>query len=146
MTRRRTSYGAPDVVHVKRTSDPDWYEVRSPYDRECLDDLRRTCPPSFRQWDRDRKVWRIHRFYLYDVLGTFADYDYIIRDDSGLGEEPDYAALYVTPDAPDAVVHAAYRALAKILHPDVGGDAQAFVRVQAAYDAICAQRAQSREE
>lgn len=48
------------------------------------------------------------------------------------------AALHVLPSAPFTVVQAAYRALAKLLHPDLGGAAShhAMVEINRAYEAL----------
>jgi hypothetical protein len=47
-----------------------------------------------------------------------------------------YAALWLRPGAPTHVVKAAYRALAAVHHPDVGGDEAAMRRLNAAYAAL----------
>lgn len=47
--------------------------------------------------------------------------------------------LCVTSAAPVEVVRAAYRALTKLHHPDVGGDAEEFKRVQAAWEMLRAE-------
>jgi len=49
-----------------------------------------------------------------------------------------YATLGVAPDAASAAITAAYRRKARILHPDVpgSGDADAFMRLKAAYDVV----------
>lgn len=47
-----------------------------------------------------------------------------------------YEALWLMPDAPRAVVTAAYRALAKEHHPDHGGKTEDMVRISSAYKAI----------
>jgi hypothetical protein len=54
-------------------------------------------------------------------------------DPSGL-----YARLDVDPAAPHDAIAAAYRRLARVLHPDVPrtGDAEAFMRLKAAYDVL----------
>lgn len=44
--------------------------------------------------------------------------------------------LCVTDDAPFEVVQAAYRALVKLHHPDVGGDEEKFKDIQRAWEAI----------
>ena len=67
-----------------------------------------------------------------------ADVDDPAADDTsstGAGPEP-FAVLFVREDAPAEVVTAAYRALAKMHHPDAGGDAAKFRAVRTAYDAI----------
>jgi hypothetical protein len=45
-----------------------------------------------------------------------------------------WTVLGVSPQASDDEVRAAYRALARQTHPDAGGEQDAFVRVQAAYE------------
>ena len=45
----------------------------------------------------------------------------------------DHATLYVTPDAPKEVIQAAYRALAKKFHPDLGGDTAIMEKINVAY-------------
>ena len=50
-----------------------------------------------------------------------------------------YAVLYLRPGAPAPVVKAAYRALAQVHHPDIGGDARVMARINAAYAAIQSQ-------
>ena len=50
---------------------------------------------------------------------------------------PDYySILSVRPDASPEEIRAAYRRLAKRLHPDVGGESVTFHAVQEAYDAL----------
>lgn len=52
--------------------------------------------------------------------------------------EPDaYRVLNIRPDAHDDVLHAAYRALARLLHPDsAGGDAARMVTLNRAYEQV----------
>jgi DnaJ-domain-containing protein 1 len=68
-----------------------------------------------------------------------------VADDGALGvfgdaqvENP-YATLYVTEDAPLEVIKAAYKALVAVHHPDVGGDKDAFQKVDSAYRKILQQ-------
>lgn len=44
-----------------------------------------------------------------------------------------YAILGLEPGASSAAIRAAYRTRAKSLHPDVGGDAEAFLELRVAY-------------
>ena len=50
-------------------------------------------------------------------------------------EDP-YAVLGVTPADPPEMIDAVFRAKARILHPDKGGNAAAFSRLKLAYDLI----------
>jgi DnaJ-domain-containing protein 1 len=51
----------------------------------------------------------------------------------GSGREEWWTVLGVAPDADQAAIRNAYRALARVHHPDVGGDPAEFKRLQAAY-------------
>jgi len=55
-------------------------------------------------------------------------------------EDSPYRVLRVNPDAPDFLVKAAYRSHVKRAHPDVGGDAEEFKRIQKAYEQIALER------
>jgi len=44
-----------------------------------------------------------------------------------------FKILYLREDAPPQVIKAAYKALAAIHHPDVGGDSQKFIEIDEAY-------------
>jgi hypothetical protein len=49
------------------------------------------------------------------------------------------ATLYVTADAPSEVVQGAYRALAKLHHPDLGGDGTTMRLINHAYEVLTAE-------
>ena len=51
-------------------------------------------------------------------------------------EDDPYAVLGVTASIPQEVLNAVYRTWAKTGHPDVGGDEEAFKRINIAYDKI----------
>lgn len=51
-----------------------------------------------------------------------------------------FATLYVNDTAPDCVIQAAHKALARMHHPDVGGDRDAMAAVNAAFEEIKKQR------
>ena len=49
---------------------------------------------------------------------------------------PAYEALWLKPGAPLPVVKAAYRSLAARTHPDSGGDPNAMLRINSAYETL----------
>lgn len=53
-----------------------------------------------------------------------------------LGGKTPHATLYVMYDAPIEVIQAAYRALAKLHHPDFGGDPTRMMEINRAYAAL----------
>jgi DnaJ-class molecular chaperone len=50
--------------------------------------------------------------------------------------DQEYAILHLLPSAPPELVAAAFRCLAKLHHPDVGGDAAAMRRLTDAHAAL----------
>lgn len=59
------------------------------------------------------------------------------------GPRTPYAILHLAPDAPTSVVNAAFRALSRELHPDVGGDTAAMAALAAARDVLLDPRRRS---
>lgn len=51
-------------------------------------------------------------------------------------QEQAYRALHLLPTAPPQVIRAVYKALALLLHPDHGGDEEAFKHLQKAYEVL----------
>jgi DnaJ domain len=47
-----------------------------------------------------------------------------------------HATLFVTSDAPAEVIRAAYKALAMLYHPDLGGDPERMVDLNRAYETL----------
>lgn len=47
-----------------------------------------------------------------------------------------HSSLFLTPDAPDFMIEAAYKALVKVHHPDLGGDTVTFKKIQKAYEEL----------
>lgn len=57
-------------------------------------------------------------------------------DDAIVAREPPHEVLDVAPDAPDGVVKAAFRELAKHKHADQGGSTEEMIRLQEAKEAM----------
>lgn len=62
--------------------------------------------------------------------------DVKVIPNTSLTTDDPYAILHLQPTAPECVVQAAWKALARQLHPDTGGDPDAFVRAKQAYERI----------
>ena len=119
----------------------------------------RVKPTVYRHYDHQRGSWLVHWRYLPQVvqaarsLGMTVDWGALpstwqmhiagaqIAEDVPavvvLAPDNPRTVLFVTDDAPFVVVRAAYKALVKLYHPDIGGgDAAMMVRVNAAYAAV----------
>jgi len=108
-------------------------------------------------WHTPIRVITRHFYVQISDMSGIAEYDsprgysdwadvwYRMRNaavaDSSINDESsgptDRSRLFVTADAPTEVIVAAFRALAKIHHPDVGGNPDAFKLLQEAYDNVC---------
>jgi hypothetical protein len=51
-----------------------------------------------------------------------------------------HATLFVAPDAPIEVIRAAYKALAMLYHPDLGGDLERMVALNRAYEELVSEK------
>lgn len=106
----------------------------------------RSCGKSISfAWDDDRSKWRpIESSSLapedvdFDGGVYFERWHRIHRCEVRVnkGAAAAYAALHLLPTAPPQVVHAAYRALSLIHHPDAGGDVERMKAINNARDEI----------
>ena len=118
-----------------------------PYDADLIEALKTEVPARHRSYDPTTRGWAVTdprlaeqalalvAWFFPDVAvldGPHAPRDPrpIRRDDAAFGE------LHLAPSAPPEVLDAAYRALARLHHPDLGGSNAAMQRLNAAYDAL----------
>lgn len=119
-------------------------------------------PLSYRKWDSKKQHWVVHvqklpfiasvakRWFQHvDYRSLPEDIQMLIASHKGAGTaEPPrsfleaaqtpptlraLASLFVAPGAPWEVVEGAYRALAKVNHPDRGGSAEEMQKINNAY-------------
>jgi len=104
--------------------------LKTPFVAGFIADLKDIVPAKYRVWDQTNKVWLIDRYYTDEVRELidyyFPDAETIDLARAALAtrtpETPHWArTLYVQPNAPREVIDAAYRALSKKYHPDLGG-------------------------
>lgn len=132
------------------------YKVMDPT-REVIDYMRRFVPSTHKFCDQNG-AWHIDLKYVIALgqiqlanggnlsLAELPDYEtvqlteYVQRlskkkSKTTLSDDA-YSLLYLLPAAPRLIVDAVWKALAKIHHPDCGGDTETFQKYQAAYDKI----------
>lgn len=117
----------------------------TPYNADFVDDLKRSIHARFRKWDAENGVWRIHIAHRdaavdcmlrhYDDVAQVPAAELLMLGDAD-DDQGDYAALHLLPSAPPELVKAAHRCLAKLAHPDKGGDVVTMQRINAAADRI----------
>lgn len=124
-------------------------EIKTPYDARLVERIKAEIPATHRRWAPERKTWfvqapydtvaiRILRYHFPDAhvdqkpgLNTGGN-----ATSTGCACDADHRALYVCQGAPVEVIRAAYRALAKVNHPDAGGDHTSMQRINEAYARI----------
>lgn len=131
------------LVHRYANGDLD---IRTPYDAAFVQALKDGVSYSFREWDGARKVWSVEAPYAEVALGIVRRFfaNVKITDErqadagnasAGKGSDP-FKELHLLPSAPVPLIHAAYKTLARLHHPDAGGDVGAMQRINAAYDRL----------
>lgn len=116
------------------------------FDRWVVDQLKLKIPASERHYFPPEKTWAIRAPWVptaIGILGTaFADEIEIIAPraapatPSTIATDPVYAELCLLPTAPNALVRVAYRELAKLHHPDRGGDTAAMQKINRAFETL----------
>ncbi len=115
-----------------------------------ISELKEIIPVAFRNYEPMNKTWIITDWDCYyewiDELRSV--YTVEIEDDN---EQPSqkpppqsiaspFQTLYLLPNAPPEVVKAAYKALAKIHHPDARGNSEKMIEINRAFEVITQNR------
>ena len=118
-----------------------------PYNAPLINALKAGVPFKYRTYDGASKSWTIEPPYadlaIEILLEQYPDTAVPRRPGTqATAQAPivghdHFAALHLLPTAPLSLIHAAYRCLAKLSHPDVGGgDAATMRRLSEAHDAL----------
>jgi len=137
----------------------DVVDLIGPYLPDLVDALKREIPWRARRWDADLKCWTVDVgwagvarslavLYAGAVVGAVTQEEAERRARAAASRAPaavdaDADALGVAPSAPVEVIQAAYRALARLHHPDLVGEASTarMQAINAAYERLMARRA-----
>lgn len=82
-------------------------------------------------WLLDRATWIENRGWESDRFGNKRR-----EEPARAGSSGAYAVLHLGSDAPPELVKAAYRTLARIHHPDAGGDPERMKAINNAYEEL----------
>jgi hypothetical protein len=119
--------------------------IDTPYKAEFVSDLKAQIPARGRKWDPATKLWIIEPNY-HSLALRLAKHHYnkvILKDTHGYHSdetpEPkkprdaDWAAAMFAA-VPEQLHQPLYRAISKVLHPDIGGDPENMKTLTRAYD------------
>jgi hypothetical protein len=146
------------MIVIERLNDHE-VTLTFPFSAEFVADLKSAVRFPLRRWIPEDRVWaiRIAAFSrVHELLEThFPGMEMKVAQDAAdmireqyestierpmLKSYPNswgpYRELYLNDDAPECVVSAAYKALARVYHPDLGGDGETMSRINQAYEEI----------
>jgi hypothetical protein len=119
------------------------------YDQGFVEALKASVPHPHRRWHPDTKLWWVSDIYFSTVLRLgHRWFDEVQDRTQGPESKPTtpsaltnpHSVLYLLPNAPEPVIRAAYKALAKMNHPDIGGDPERMKLINWAYEQLEAGR------
>jgi hypothetical protein len=117
-----------------------WHKTRMDPLRE---DIKSRIPRAARKWNPKEKCWDIDPSYdelLLRILEKHCDEVTVLGAESeaapaSFPDGADPGALLVSL-CPDKALPKVWRAIAAALHPDAGGDAEAFKKASSAWEAL----------
>jgi len=142
--------GANAVIYELGASDLPWrYALRlvsvdAATFTVFIERLKLNIPGRLRKWDPDAKRWLFRDVDTIEhVMLLLRQYGLTYEHDAGEGGhavaltvQDAYAALWLREGAPAELVAAAYRTLAKLYHPDAGGETAHMQRINAAAELL----------
>lgn len=136
------------------TPDPivrGWVNVEFPYIADYVQAIKDTVPSHQRSWDPKRKIWSIHSAYQDTLSSAFSWVETIQNSYTKTSQQR--RTTQAPPTAPTGTVDVlrelfrvlpehlrqpAHRALVKVAHPDVGGDHEFAVALNAVWQEVAA--------
>ena len=123
--------------------------LSTPYNARFVETLKVSVPGSWREWVPENKTWIVWGGYADEAVSIFLECfpsgQVVFNETSQQAApppppppagDPDCRMLYVTDNAPIEVITAAWRALSKLHHPDMGGSTTAMQTINAAYERL----------
>src|SRR6478609_296376 len=142
----------PKTARVEKAQALNGIYIYAPYNAEFIDALKAIVPAELRLWENDEKRWYVFESYAEKAIAIVKTYWPNLLDNRQARQQErqqrqwkasinvapanDYAALYVTSDAPAEVIRAAYKALALLHHPDNGGNLTTMQKINGAFTSL----------
>jgi hypothetical protein len=130
-------------IHKLPATEVPWaYAIEFDFNQEMVDAIKAKIPSRARSWKPERRMWLFKADVIDDVcrLATLHCGRYVhvepLEEETPNAPAYAYSMLHLLPSAPPAVVSAAYKALAKELHPDRGGSHARMQAINSAYALI----------
>lgn len=123
-----------------------WICIRTPFNRDFVNELKSDFPPSQRRFDPNEKIWKVAAAYADDVMSVVTKYfgePAILEQEvkvvaSPISAEDPYSILLKA--APDDVLKKVYLLIVSKVHPDAGGSNEKMATVNTAWSEIKKER------
>lgn len=123
------------------------FELRFPFNQFVIDNLKMRIPKHGRAYVPDLRAWTVFAPWIDEAIEILEEaFDSVTvkrqerqqttRTAPPAGSDQSFAELHLRSTAPVELIHGAYRILAKLYHPDLGGDTSTMERINAAYQRI----------
>lgn len=133
--------------------DGDEVRVKFSYSTAPVEAIK-TLPVYARSWDKEERTWIIDADFLEELEELFESIGMVCGNPEEQAHRPQsnqntrnghnnrnnqngsashYDVLWLKPGAPQCVIDAAYKALIRQNHPDIGGDPQVATAINVAY-------------
>jgi hypothetical protein len=111
---------------------------RVPFRREWVDRVKASVPADHREWNPDDKFWIVWPPFAADVLRlTKNTFGFLSeRGNPAAMADDHFRILHLRETAPIELIETAFRTLAKIHHPDRGGDHATMRQLVSSYEAL----------
>jgi hypothetical protein len=121
--------------------------INVPYNRGLVDNLKTAIPARSRTYDPSARTWTVWPPYDRDAVRLVRAHFPAGAPSESRARRPAapipinpveraYLVLHLREDAPDGLIEAAYRYLARAAHPDRGGDDAAMARLNSAVELL----------
>lgn len=115
---------------------------RVPFDAGWVATVKALVPPVYREWDPLQKVWIVDPPYAEQVVRLTervfgsASGPHNPKNSRPAAPSDPHVTLHLLPSAPPELIDSAYRCLARLHHPDVGGTHEQMLQLTAAHSAL----------
>jgi len=125
-----------NTARIFEASDGGYWLETPAYNADYIADLKGELPNGARRWNGELGLWWVHPEF-FPMARQIVERHYVLTDCPALPDGAGaWATLWLRPGAPVEVIRAVYRALARLHHPDVGGDSATMQRINAAYERL----------
>lgn len=137
--------GGTKVASLRMVAANNLMHLECGYNGAFIDTLKKSIPTKKRYYDAGDQTWYIvvdQYEKLAVLLDQYFDETILLDFPAQLADSSVWAKLFLLEGAPIEVIHSVYRTLAKLYHPDRGGDPTKMTEINVAYKELLGELAE----